>query len=101
MIKHIVIWKLKEEAEGNSKIENGLKMKQLLENLVGKVSGIVSLHVGLKTSESPANSDDVILVSEFKTWADLDFYANHPEHLKVGEFIKKVVEKRSAVDYIQ
>jgi len=99
MIKHIVIWKLKEEAEGSSKVQNATKMKQLLENLIGIIPEIVRLEVGLKTSQSPANNDDIIVVSEFKTWEDLDIYANHPEHVKVGEFVKKVAEKRSAVDY--
>jgi len=100
MIKHIVIWNLKDEAEGKSKAENIVTMKQLLEDLTSKIPGIVSLEIGLKGSDSPANNDDIILISEFKTWADLDLYANHPEHLKVVEFVKKVVEKRSAVDYI-
>ena len=94
MIKHIVIWKLKEQAEGCSASENAQKMKQLLDALVSKVPGIVSLEVGVKGADSPANNDDIILVSEFKTWADLDIYANHPEHLKVVEFVKKVVEKQ-------
>jgi hypothetical protein len=100
MIKHIVIWNLKAEAEGKTKAENIATMKQLLEDLTNKIPGIVSLEIGLKGTDSPANNDDIILVSEFKTWADLDLYANHPEHLKVVEFVKKVVEKRSAVDYI-
>jgi hypothetical protein len=100
MIKHIVIWNLKDEAEGKTKAENIATMKLLLEDLTNKIPGIVNLEIGLKGSDSPANNDDIILVSEFKTWADLDDYANHPEHLKVVEFVKKVVEKRSAVDYI-
>jgi len=100
MIKHIVIWNLKEQAEGKTKAENIVIMKQLLEDLKSKVPGVVNLEVGLKEVDSPANNDDIILVSEFKTWDDLDIYANHPEHLKVVEFVKKVVEKRSAVDYI-
>lgn len=99
MIKHIVIWKLKEEASGGSRTENALKMKQMLEALTAKVPGIVSLEVGLKTDKAPANNDDVILVSEFASWHDLDVYATHPEHLKVVDFVKSVVERRAVVDY--
>ena len=38
-------------------------------------------------------------ISEFKKLEDLNIYANHPEHLKVGEFVGKVREDRKAVDY--
>ena len=100
MIKHIVIWKLKDEVNGKSKSENISTMKKMLEDLVGKVPTIVSLKVEVKSEQAPANCDDIILISEFKTWEDLDLYANHPEHLKVVDFVKTVVEKRSAVDYL-
>lgn len=100
MIKHIVIWKLKEEANGNPKEENMLAMKSKLDALTTKVPGIKFLQVGLRGADSPANNDDVVLVSEFATWADLDTYNNHPEHLKVVEFVKSVVEKRTAVDFV-
>ena len=46
-----------------------------------------------------SQSYDVVLVSEFKSLEDLNIYANHPEHLKAGEFVGKVREDRIAVDY--
>ena len=100
MIKHIVMWQLKETANGKTREENKVTLKKALEDLIPKILVVVKLEVGLKCAESPANCDDVVLVSEFKTWADLDTYATHPEHLKVVEFVKTVVEKRSAVDYV-
>lgn len=100
MIKHIVMWQLKETANGKTKEDNKQMLKKLLEDLIPKIPMIVSLEVGLKGVDSPANNDDVVLVSEFKTWDDLSAYNTHPEHLKVVEFVKTVVEKRSAVDYV-
>ena len=46
MLKHIVMWKLKEFAEGKTKAENALIMKESLERLVGIVPEIISLQVG-------------------------------------------------------
>ncbi len=40
-----------------------------------------------------------MLVSTFKSLEELDIYAKHPEHLKVGEFVGKVRKDRVAVDY--
>jgi hypothetical protein len=94
------MWQLKEVANGKTREENKQALKTALEGLIPKIPAIVSLEVGLKCADSPANNDDVVLVSEFKTWADLDTYASHPEHLKVVEFVKSVVEKRAAVDYV-
>lgn len=45
MLKHIVMWKLKEFAEGKTKAENALIMKESLERLVGIVPEIISLQV--------------------------------------------------------
>ena len=42
MLKHIVMWKLKEFAEGKTKAENALIMKESLERLVGIVPEIIS-----------------------------------------------------------
>jgi hypothetical protein len=37
MIKHIVMWRLKEFAEGAAKAENALRMKEILETLPVKI----------------------------------------------------------------
>lgn len=99
MIKHIVIFKLKETAEGNSREENKQIFKGMLEALVGVVPGIEMMEVGLKGEKSPEDNADVVLTTEFKTWEALKAYAVHPEHLKVVDFVKKVIEGRSVVDY--
>lgn len=98
MIKHIVMWKLKESAEGADKKANALKIKQSLNNLVGKIQEIKLLEVGVDILKSEA-SFDVVLVSEFETMETLKAYQAHPEHVAVAGFIGKVVEKRVVIDY--
>lgn len=98
MIKHIVMWKLEENAEGNTKLENAKIIKKKLEALVGIIPEIVELEVGIDILETN-QSYDVVLVSTFKSLEDLDIYAKHPEHVKVGEFVGKVRKDRIAVDY--
>lgn len=98
MIKHIVMWKLKENAEGNSKADNAKIIKRDLEALVGQVDVIRHLEVGINIKEDSQNYD-VVLVSDFDNMEDLSKYANDERHLKVVKFVKKVVEDRIAVDY--
>ena len=47
MIRHIVMWKLKESAEGASRAENAVRLKEKLEGCRNIVPGILHLEVGL------------------------------------------------------
>lgn len=98
MVKHIVFWKLKEEANGMSKAENAAAIKQKLEELNGKIEGCIKLEVGFDFLHS-AESADVVLYSEFESKAALDFYANHPLHKAVMPFIAEARSERRVVDY--
>ncbi len=98
MLKHIVMWKLKGFAEGAGKKENALKIKASLEYLPQTIKEIRLIEVGININESP-DSYDIVLYSEFDNDIDLNIYQNHPEHLKVGDFIGKVRLERRVVDY--
>jgi len=98
MVKHIVLWKLKDSALGATKQENAVKMKQMLEALHGVVPGLVKLEVGIDFSATDA-SGDIVLYSEFPDRAALDAYQAHPEHQKSVAFVKEVVSERRLVDY--
>lgn len=98
MIKHIVMWKLKDLAEGKDKLENAKIIKMSLENLQKEIKEISFIEVGIDISKS-AQAYDVVLYSEFENMEALNTYQNHPEHLKAAEFIGKVREERVVVDY--
>jgi len=98
MIKHLVLWKLKETAEGKTRGENALELKAALENLKGRVMEIHALEVGINFNPADTASD-VSLYSEFQTRDDLEKYQKHPEHLKVVELVKKVTQERRVSDY--
>ena len=98
MIKHIVQWKLKENAEGNSKAINAQKAKQILEALNGKIPGLIELEVGTDFSRTDSSSD-IVLYSEFETREALENYQNHPEHLAVKQFISAIRTERRIIDY--
>jgi len=98
MIKHIVMWKLQEFAEGAGRQENALRIKTQLEGLKDKIKAIVLLEVGINTNDS-VDSYDIVLYSAFSTIEDFKIYQNDPEHIKVGDFISKVRLERKVVDY--
>jgi quinol monooxygenase YgiN len=98
MIKHIVLWKLKEEANGFSKEQNASEIKMRLEALNGQIEGLLKLEVGFDFLHS-AESADIVLYSEFENKEALDYYQQHPLHKAVMPFIGEARSERRVVDY--
>lgn len=99
MLKHIVMWKLKDNAEGKSKVKNSLLMKEMLETLKSTIPEIEIIEVGINVNPT-AVAYDVVLYSEFRDAEAFKIYQDHPEHLKVAEFVSKINEDRVVVDYL-
>lgn len=100
MIKHIVLWKLKENTDDRSKSENALLLKQRLENLNGIIPGMHLLEVGINLANTDMDDDvDVILYSEFENMEALKAYYPHPEHVKLKDFVKSIRCERRVIDY--
>lgn len=98
LIRHIVMWKLKETAEGATREQNAQTLKAKLEACRGIVPGIEHLEVGL-AAPGLESTYDVVLVSDFADKAALDAYQIHPVHEEVKKFISGVREARQCVDY--
>lgn len=98
MIKHIVVWRLKELAHGNNKATNARLIKEKLESLNGKIPGMIKMEVGIDYSASESSSD-VVLYSEFVSRQALDGYQSHPGHKAVMPFIMEARSERRQVDY--
>jgi len=94
MVVHIVMFKFKEE----NKQANLIQAKQMLEELIGAVPTLRSMDVGLNFAKED-RAMDMSIITTFESRAGLEAYAVHPEHLKVVDFIKQVVEYSKVVDY--
>jgi hypothetical protein len=98
MIKHIVMWQLKDHAEGADKATNAIKMKALLDACSDIVPGILKLEVAIAQAGLEATYD-VVLYSEFESAAALDAYQNHPQHLALKPFVGAIRLARQCMDY--
>jgi hypothetical protein len=97
ILKHIVLWKLKEEAEGKTKAENAAWMKEHLEALVGVVPQLLSAEVGINVEPSEA-AYDAVLTATFRSAEDCAAYKVHPAHVAVSEYCQKVRISRVVCD---
>ena len=98
MVKHIVVWKLKDEAHGNDRQTNANLIKEKLLALQEQIPGVVALEVGFDVSHS-ATSGDVVLYSEFRDMKALAEYQVHPAHEALKHFIAEATTERRLVDY--
>lgn len=102
MIRHVVMWKLKDEAEGATKEKNAEKMKLILEGLKVNIEEIKSVEVGINITEDdeePGTAFDVVLISDFETELDYTMYTRNAHHKKAIDFINSVIKERHFVDY--
>ena len=97
MVKHIVLFKLKETLSAAEKADIMNRFKAAIEALPATIPFIRDIHVGL--NENPAEVWDICLGSSFDTLDDVKFYATHPEHVAAGKLIADVKENRACVDY--
>lgn len=95
MVKHIILWKLKNEFN-NDEVKLGIKTN--LEGLLGKIDGLLEIKVQTETIDS--SNVDVMLYSVFENQDALKGYAVHPEHVKVADtFVRPFTETRSCIDF--
>ncbi len=95
MVKHIILWKLKEE-HNNTTVKDGIKRE--LEGLVGKISGLIEVNV--QTTGLASSSADVMLYSVFEDEASLKGYATHPAHVFVADtFVRPFTQNRMCLDF--
>jgi hypothetical protein len=91
MIKHIVMWKLKNPADAG-------KFKARLDSCRGLVPGMREFEVAVRTPDLEANCD-VVLCSAFDDKAALQAYLEHPQHVEVSAMLGTLREARSVLDY--
>lgn len=99
MVKHMIIWTLKEDLSAEEKTAVKAGIKEGLEGLAGKIPGLVEIKVqidGLASSNA-----DVMLDSTFESEEALKAYATHPEHVAVADGkVRPYTQTRSCIDYI-
>jgi hypothetical protein len=98
MLKHIVMWKLKDHAEGADRATNAVRLKALLDACDGLVPGLLKLEVAVAEAGLEATCD-VVLYAEFADKAALDAYQEHPQHVALKPFVLAVRESRQCMDY--
>lgn len=99
MVKHVIIWKLKDELTGEEKSRVKADIKSGLEGLAGRIPGLQEIKV--YTEGLPGSNGDLMLDSSFTDEDALKGYAVHPEHMAVAdEKVRPYTALRSCMDYV-
>lgn len=98
MVKHVILWKLKDELTGQEKEQVKAGIKEGLEGLAGQIPGLVEIKV--RTECLPSSNADVMLDSTFENETALKEYAVHPKHVAVADGkVRPYTTVRSCMDY--
>lgn len=98
MVKHVILWQLKDELSESEKVKVKEGIKANLEALQGKIPGLVEIKVQIDYLAS--SNADVMLDSMFENEESLKGYAVHPEHVKVADNnVRPYTKTRVCMDY--
>lgn len=91
MVKHIVMWKLRDRADA-------APIKAKLEALAGRIPGLLNIEAGIDFLQSE-QSADLVLVCDLADRAALTSYQQHPEHQAIVPMVKAAAIARTVVDF--
>ena len=98
MVKHVILWNLKESLSDAEEEEVKKGAKEGLENLIGKIPGLIDIKVN--TVGLPSSNADMMLDSTFESAEALKGYSKHPEHVAVADSkVRPFTASRVCMDY--
>ena len=98
MVKHIILWQLKDEFTAEEKVSIRAGIKEGLEGLAGQIPGLTEIKV--QTEMLASSNVDVMLDSSFVDEAALKGYAVHPSHLEVADTkVRPYTKTRACIDF--
>ena len=98
MVKHVILWQLKDELSETEKAAVKAGIKEGLEGLAGQIPGLVEVHVNI--NGLPSSTADVMLDTTFESAEALKGYKTHPAHVAVADGkVRPFVEVRLCLDY--
>lgn len=96
MVKHMIIWKFKDELKG--KETRALEIKTALEGLVGKIDGLLEMHI--LTEHYDCSAGDLMMDSTFENKEALDLYQSHPLHKEIANgLVRPSMQERLSFDF--
>ena len=98
MVKHIILWQLKDEYSAAEKADIKAGIKAGLEGLAGQIPGLVEVHVNI--NGLPSSTADVMLDTTFESAEALKGYSVHPAHVAVADSkVRPYTKTRVCLDY--
>lgn len=99
MIKHIVMFKLKENINGKTEYENAVEVKERFNKVIENVPSLRKAECVINSGEAPKDNYTIALICDFDDIEGLNAYQINPFHKEFGAFIAPLKESRACIDY--
>lgn len=98
MVKHIILWQLKDDLAPEEKARVIAGIKDSLEGLLGVIPGLWTINV--RTGALPTSNADVMLDATFEDADALAVYSSHPNHVKAADtYVRPYTKNRVCMDF--
>ena len=99
MVKHIILWTLKDEFSEEEKLKIKKGIKENIEGLNGKIPGLIDIKV-CHEGRLPSSNAEVMLDSTLESAEALKNYAVHPDHVEVANtYVRPYTASRACLDF--
>ena len=98
MVKHVILWNLKDEYSEEEKKDIKANIKREIEALQGKIPGLIDIKI--YTDGLASSNADLMLDSTLESEEALKAYAIHPDHVAAADgFVRPYTASRSCLDF--
>ncbi|MEE1048442.1 MAG: Dabb family protein [Clostridia bacterium] len=98
MVKHVILWNLKDEYSEEEKKNIKANIKREIEALQGKIPGLIDIKI--YTDGLASSNADLMLDSTLESEEALKAYAIHPDHVAAADgFVRPYTASRSCLDF--
>jgi hypothetical protein len=98
MVKHVILWQLNDDLQGDARTKVLNEAKSSLEALKGKIDGLTDIKLNIVPL--PSSNADMMLDSTFVSEDALKQYQVHPDHVYAANtYIRPFTKARLCLDF--
>lgn len=98
MVRHMIMFKFTEVKNDSDRLKKTEKIKEAFSPLEHYIPAVKAYEI-VVNSKKTEFSYDLVIISEYNNWEDLETYLHHPEHQKAIKTCQNIKKEKAVIDY--